>query len=327
MTAFVVRDASHLGVDRIATSPTAFALYENLKAVLEKDATAVTAGWVLANSYVVAAMIADGNVTELKIQAGCIGQGRLRTTTGDVTTTSDALTNLTLPGGEYGFYPNTGGDAPSSSAQISLGLSGSGGLRANIALTDNGSGGAARARQRYFQASPPYNLGDGDVPIFMFAILDGSGNLIATYTAEDPPWANNGPTIIRPDGYLPNGNGYRLVRPRVDRQKLLDPATRGEELEKLRVATPQAIEITQEIKQADMALIPHPFLDNDLTGKTIVLLDPVSPMIHRLHEMHLSGEFPSEILTKGYLQLDNIPLKRAVPPGVMPVNVRWKTGG
>jgi hypothetical protein len=44
MTAFVTRDATHLGTDRILTSPTATALYENLLAVLEGDPSAAITG-------------------------------------------------------------------------------------------------------------------------------------------------------------------------------------------------------------------------------------------------------------------------------------------
>lgn len=76
MTDFVTLDTDDLGVDRIATSPTAFALYDNLFAFAEKAAGAP----VLANSYVVAAMMAsnsvgtaaiiNANVTAAKLASG-----------------------------------------------------------------------------------------------------------------------------------------------------------------------------------------------------------------------------------------------------------------
>ena len=86
-------------------------------------------------------------------------------------------------------------------------------------------------------------------------------------------------------------------------------------------------EITQAVKQADMPLIPHPF-GGDLTGKTIVLIDPVSRMCEQLLRMH--GEFASSpesigmLLHRDYLRVGNTPLARNAPPGVMPVAAAWR---
>jgi hypothetical protein len=77
MTDFAPLDADDLGVDRIATSPTAFALYENLFAFTEK----ATGAPVLANNYVVTAMIADSQVTTPKIAAANVTSSRLATGT------------------------------------------------------------------------------------------------------------------------------------------------------------------------------------------------------------------------------------------------------
>lgn len=66
MTDFAALDIDDLGVDRIGTSPTAFALYDNLFAFAEK----ATGAPVLANNYVVTAMIANSQVTAAKLAAG-----------------------------------------------------------------------------------------------------------------------------------------------------------------------------------------------------------------------------------------------------------------
>lgn len=66
MTDFAALDIDDLGVDRIATSPTAYALYENLFAFAEKASGAP----VLANNYIVTAMITDANVTSAKLATG-----------------------------------------------------------------------------------------------------------------------------------------------------------------------------------------------------------------------------------------------------------------
>ena len=320
MTDFVARDLTHLGIDRIATSATALALYQNLFAFTEKAVGAP----VLANSYVVEAMIANSNVS----------QSKLKSTTGDVATTSGTGAVLTLPGGEYGFYPNlfagTGGvtsywgwdatNALGKEAGSVLGVT----PIAAIYLSSSSAGTSAAARQRYVQASPPYNLGDGDVPLFVFAMIDNAtGNVIATYAAADPPWANNGPTDIRAVAIDEQGRLFKLERPKINRAALADPSTRASELAKL-YAKPQLVEITQAVKQADMTLIPHPFQGNDLTGKTVVLMDPVSPFCEWFLSLQESGEPAASLLHEDYVRLDNVPLSRASPPGVVAVAARWR---
>lgn len=58
---------------------------------------------------VTAAKLASGAVTEAKLASGAVSQAKLKTSTGSVniSRSSEGTTsaNLTLPGGEYGFYP------------------------------------------------------------------------------------------------------------------------------------------------------------------------------------------------------------------------------
>jgi len=157
----------------------------------------------------------------------------------------------------------------------------------------------------------------------VFALVDALGNIRATYAAADPPWANNGPTDIRADFIDAAGRAFRLARPKVNVAQLSDPVTREAELAKLDAA-PQLVEITQAVKQADMPLIPHPFMGNDLTGMTVVLLDPVAPLNERLLRLLESGESVSMLLHGDYLRLGNTPLPRSGPPGVIAVSASWK---
>lgn len=79
MTDFAALDTDDLGVDRIATSPTAFAFYENLFAFAEKAAGAP----VLADQYVVTAMLADLGVTTAKIAAANVTSAKLASTSNE----------------------------------------------------------------------------------------------------------------------------------------------------------------------------------------------------------------------------------------------------
>ena len=72
--------------------------------------------------------------------------------------------------------------------------------------------------------------------------------------------------------------------------------------------------------------IPHPFQGNDLTGKTVVMLDPVSPLNHELNEMvKQSDEFNlNSLLHDGYLEIGNTDIGRVSPAGVLVPSFKWK---
>ena len=252
-----------------------------------------------------------------------IDQGNIKTATGEVSASSVTPVHLALPGGTWGFYPNIRADSGTTSlnATIASAWTANTSFFPIIALSSI-AGDITRAQQRYISACPPYDLGDGEVPLFVFALVDSLGKIIGTYVAEDPPWANNGPTDIHTDLRDANGRSWQRRVARAVPVDWRNPTARAAEFARLAMP-PVLIEVTQTLKQADMPLIPHPFL-SDLNGKTVVLLDPVGPQIAALHGLHRSGESVAELLHGDYLTIGNTPLKRKSPPGVMPVTVNWK---
>lgn len=249
-----------------------------------------------------------------RIAAGSLGRGQLNTSMGEVSAASSSYTSLVLPGGEYGFYPQVRGSSTtggaSFSAQIASAVSHASYLT-RISLQQASGSLTVYAQQRYINSSPPYNLGDGDVPLFVFAIVDGNGDVVATYTADVPPWGYNGPTRVTADR-IDHVTGKKYQR------RCYLCRERGEVVR-------DEIEVTHEIKNADMGLIPHPFLGNDLTGKSIILLDPVETL--DLLDLHEAGESIADLLTEKYLTVGNGDIKRACPQGVQPVAIRWKNSG
>lgn len=281
-----------------------------------------------------------GTITFDGIEAfGAIVSGLIKTTFGDNVTSLVAIQLQTLAGGTFGFYPQLFGSTAGETSRWGEGSGGVSSAAEHLGTTPttrikfsaaSGGGTAAFVRQYYIQASPPYNLGDGDVPLFVFAVVDGLGNVESSYVAPEPPWANNGPTNIRPEFFDARGRGFRRRRAlRFTWQEVKDdPAKRDQFLSQFDADATDAYEITQAVKHADMPLIPHPFQGNDLTGKTIVLLDPVSSMCERLLRMHeefgSATESIGNLLHGGYLRVGNTPLNRTGPPGVMPVAASWK---
>lgn len=301
---------SQIDGDSPLISDTFFKLRDNPIAIANGDAGAPR----------IQAAALDTGVALANIAAGTIVQGKLSTSTGEVSTTTDNA-NTVLPGGEYGFYPRLRIDSPITYAHASMcsdvyfdgttTVSNSSPMSTTYAtrISFGGIGaGTVYAQQRYINSSPPYNLGDGDVPLFVFAIVDGNGDVVATYTADVPPWAYNGPTRVTADR-IDHVTGKKYQR------RCYLCRERGEVVR-------DEIEVTNEIKNADMALIPHPFIGNDLTGKTVVLLDPVETL--DLLDLHEMGECVSDLLYSRHLVVDNQRISRAAPAGVQPCAIRWK---
>jgi hypothetical protein len=266
-----------------------------------------------------------------------VGQAELKTTTGDMTTTATSSLQ-TGPGGEYGFWPTIAESSNADSNLVApvspvdaagvvvgaiLGVS----LlnRFHIGITNSVT---ATVRQRYVQASPPYDLGDGEVPLFVFMLINKTtGKPEHIWLAPDPPWANNGPTSIRADVMI-NGVPHKLVKTTVmplDEART-DPAKMKEYLAQLKEAVPQPLEITQALKQADMGLIPHPFIGMDLSGHALVMVDPVSRLCQDLEEgrSSIEGGSVADLFYMDYMRMENKPLSRATPPGVIAVAASWK---
>ena len=164
-------------------------------------------------------------------------------------------------------------------------------------------------------------------------------DVVATYTAEDPPHGNNGPTIINPLGRL-----QQLAKARMpgmwDAIKD-DPVKRAQYEDALfdlrtylsdpkndsAVKATMARKFTQVEKNADMALIPHPFGDFDTTRYIAVVINPTDDrMCGNLHCRHtVLGDSVADMLHGGYLILDNTPMKGLITPeGVKAVKARLK---
>lgn len=327
MTTYTSITNTELDTDSPGTQSLFERLRDNPIAIMEKASGAP----VLANNYVVEAMI----------DSSAVSQGKLKTAMSEVSTSSSS--NLVLPGGEYGFYPQTK-EQSTGAITAYIANSGVGNTYAtNIDLTNGGTG-TVYAQQRYIQASPPYDLGDGEIPLFIFVMVDASGQAQSVYSAPEAPWHNNGPTPIlaqRRDAV--SGRSFRhvlpieaelraanLTRAAAIRAGMFTKASLAERFAQDRALVRSdasksvEIEITQAIKQADMPLIPHPFIANSLAGKSVVLLDPVSPITQELFELHEQGESISTLIHEGYIQFGNSELGRARPAGVLSASISWR---
>ena len=265
-------------------------------------------------------------IPQSSLDAASVGQSQLKSTTAAQTVLilAGSSVSVSLTGGTYSWW--TVGSSANSIHTPGLG----GDVAAGIFTAHNVD--AANQNiyvdERYIQACPPYDLGDGEIGLFIFLIMNDSGEMESFSVAPDPTWAYHGPTNIS-DAYYRDGKGYREVRQvesdiyngiynisniQKNTKKMLQYADR------LMTDPIVEMEITQKIKNRDKELHPHPWHRNDLDGKTVVILDPVSDLSHKLLALHYAGfDIARELIKPGNIVVDNTSIKRACPSCVMPV--------
>lgn len=283
-----------------------------------QNATNLTSGTLsmdrIGADAITAAKIAANAVGNSELASAAVKQGNLSTTDEENSTTSNDVTHFTTSAGKYSFYMQI---KVSSSNHFDMygghmGLDNSWNKTVTTTYTTWLNLQSASARTiygnvTYINSSPPFNLGDGDIPLFVWALLDSSSNIISVQTSEVPPWAYNGPTDIMHDRTdKTTGRKYKTVYEIDEDSGLL---------------LNSEIEITQDLKNRDMPLIPHPFASKT-SDQTVVLLDPVETGY--LFDVKKGGQSVNELLHNDYLRLDNTPLSRAAPQGVTPTRFKWK---
>ncbi len=263
--------------------------------------------------------VSQGN---LNTATGTFSQGSLQAAGGaDTWDVGDDVggtrTGINLPGGQYGFAIQTyistndftGGWVFGSTNTSSYTTTVFGFNRGNnLARTVYG-------QQRYVTASPPFDLGDGEASGFVFLMVNSAGEIVSTYAADVPPWAYNGPTRINAD-YIDAKTGKKFKK--VIKKRTIEEVLAGKPSET------EIEEITQEIKNRDMPLIPHPF-SGATNAYTVCLLDPMDARIKDLLQAQNDGDPAlSEAIGKGQIYCDNISLRRKGPQGVHIGRMRYK---
>lgn len=258
-----------------------------------------------------------------------VGQGQLKTSVGTFSVTTSwpsggfgtSVTHILLPGGQYGFGIESYGGF---SALVILGWiharsAFSGAYESSVFgfAKDNGLGATGTTnfgRQRYITSSPPYDLGDGDVGGFIFALVNSAGEVVSHYAADTPPWAYNGPTDIRATHQCPvSKKKYQRCIKKRTYEQIMDGAP-------VEYVTK---EITDKIKNADMKLIPHPF-GNITEGHRVVMFDPMDDKIQRTIEYQNAGGTDwAEALTNGKIEIGD-ECKRCGPKAVHIHKLKYK---
>lgn len=193
---------------------------------------------------------------------------------------------------------------------------------------------------RYIQASPPWNLGNGDIALFVTAKIDRTTKeVLATEIAPDPHWAYHGPHELHPHhGKLQKAAGLwgvdvKSIITGIDTSLTRDEALIKLDNMKMICADPDLLcdalsyEFTMEEKNIDMNLVPHgfgPLAPNEM----VVLIDPAGGFTDQLgilHESMSNAETGSisTLLHEGHIVIGDA-LGAITPAGVTAVSAAWK---
>ena len=314
-------DNTNIGEGRILSATTMRAIYENLIAAFQGAAGAPTM---------------SGSAVDFSPVSNEIGQAQLKTDDGSASVTedggTDAILTFVLPGGRYGFIPEGQSSSTSSSNSWQVEMdrrSGGGGgspgwvnpiLKVISGDTTGGGSETASARQRYVTSSPPYYLDGKMCGLFVELHLDADNTIRGVATAIDPVWINNGPTDVKPDGYGADGTPFKWKR---EHSLTMDDVRAGKaDMADMIAARKEAkyykMDITQEMKHADMELVPCMMLPHE--NRRMVMLDPTTT--HDLLELHRDGEDLHTLIREGYIKLGN-DIERTVPSCITAVEWKW----
>ena len=318
MTAYTAIPDSDIDPESPGTSALFTLIRDNPIAIMEKASGAP----VLANDYIVQTMIG----------AAAVGQAELSRVLSTTSTTSTSPTTYnsynqhqfekTLRSSNVYFANYVHDDTVNDTAATGV---------FKFTLASSQAGWTAYCYIEYVQASPPYDLGDGECGLFVYLGVDNNGDVVNTYLAPDPTWASGGKIRTRPDKTI-NGRKYMIKKPLElfvegggDVKQLFN-SKRDEALAMIANKTETLIEVTSDIKNANMNELPHPFAAHPPEVVRTIMLDPVSEENHQLLEMHSQGVDVSDLLHKKYLVIDNTPSGRQGPAGLMIPAFRWKNG-
>jgi hypothetical protein len=157
-----------------------------------------------------------------------IKQAALSTSTGSIFRSVDTLSNKTLPGGEYGFYPRIKNEDAGVYAEAKICYDGEAigdSYVCNIAIRSNNTDYSTYVEQRYISSS-------GEVHWIFFLKDKATGKLISGWQAPDHPCFGNGgkPELISHPfrGYDPTKHEIIVVNPSKEQVEVICQAMQTE---------------------------------------------------------------------------------------------------
>jgi hypothetical protein len=153
---------------------------------------------------------------------------------------------------------------------------------------------------QYINASPPYDLGNGEVAAFIMACQRPDGSVERVSVCVDPPWAN-----LLGHKMVTKADGKTYYRRRVGR-------------------VIEEMEVTPQSKNCGMDLHPHPWPGGIKPGHRAIIIDPVSQFADDLRLLQAEGVSIGELLINGDIEIGDDLAGVGSPSAVSPVRARWR---
>lgn len=214
----------------------------------------------------------------------------------------------------------------------------------------------------YIDSSPPWNLGNGDIPLFVYTQKCMNGGAMFS-VSPNPPWGSLVPqhhkyfygSESQPDypvqlprlhpkrsmaelkEYMEKQRTREAARPKIKKmvRRLLVPTNRSLHIPEEREAYLHALknpkyevfEPDHSFKNQMMDLLPHPFNRGDGNTNPVLLIEPTSDLSEELLNMTKAGESVADLISSGYINLGDEISGSKAPPGVTAVKASWKNTG
>lgn len=300
-----------------------------------------TAGLEQANGSeaVTAATVRANTLTATEIAQNAIHQSELASSNSEQTNT--------IGSGLVGFIQNLTGGNHTISAQTKWGANpGTGSyiavLAGDLSLSyithamgfAASSGQVAYVNSRYVTASPPYDLGDGDLDFFLMFCVSSAGDILAAYAAPDPIWVHNGKKHY-PVAMKEKKKGGAVIHYTKQKDMVGYGMTWNEAkgnagnaaayLDAFAKADDVYVPITAAMKNENMADMPHPFAHilKDHPGSRVVMLDPYSTWMQDYKAMRAHDGFSISDIEQ-HIDLKAPESVFVSPPGVVSLDARFK---
>jgi len=291
---------------------------------------------------VINAAITDNSVDANALGASSIAQSEAKTATAEQTVlvldAGDGHAEITPTGGDFSMTPHFMGNdgnvdllpAPHESQYSAI-----------IAFFNSfGADKTGFLRTRYIQTSPPYDLGDGDIPLFILLVVEkSSGRILQTSVAEDPPWFAHGSHGLGSQSKLLKSVGLwgvDLSKTFMGLNPTMSPDELRPRLQKLRDFTDEEKnkiikrKWTRKEKNIDMLEVPHIFNDYDANTQDLIIVDPVSNFaddMRALNKLMGNSNYQdggvANLFLDGYIKLIDIIYAARVPPGYTAMRAKW----
>lgn len=188
-----------------------------------------------------------------------------------------------------------------------------------------GAGGYIYFKLYYFNASPPYDIGHGQVAGFIYAKVKPNGEIAGVSISGDPPWycSPRASQVVMKGGvnFCRRRRGVGIT----PAQAKQTPGGWAAYLDAIRNPVYDEIPMDNTFKNENMDRFPHPGIGSMDPGDTMVLIEPSGDLAADIMSLYNAGDDPSGMIQRGDIKIKPGAIAgHKAPRGVIPVRAEWR---